>query len=188
VLNFRRYSLLFGTAVELERKCIVTSLKTSNFATIVAVLVFAFISLGQLPCCGAEGDKSDLNCDMAIRSPDSRPVQNVGDSEVLRGYKRGISHRIMRCWYPPKDGRHAVVRFYLNRKGEVSGLGLSVSSGDKFSDGAALNAVKHAQPFRAIPKQLPAPLEAEFNFKIYDDRNSLQKPPGLTLRAREVKN
>jgi TonB family protein len=81
-----------------------------------------------------------------------------------------------------------VVRFYLNRKGEVSGLGLSVSSGDKFSDEAALNAVKHAQPFSAIPKELPAPLEAEFNFKIYDDRDSLQKPPGLTLRAREVKN
>lgn len=63
-------------------------------------------------------------------------------------------------------------------------LFISESSGDKASDEAALNAVKHAQPFGAIPKELPAPLEAEFNFKIYEDRNSLQRPPGLTLRVR----
>ncbi len=162
-----------------------SSLKTNNFATIIAVLVFALISIGQLPSSGAEGDKSDLNCDMAVRSPDSRLVQSAGDSEVLRAYKRGISHRIKRCWYPPKDGRHPVVRFDLNRNGEVSNLGLSVSSGDKFSDEAALNAVKHAQPFRAIPKELPAPLEAEFNCQIYGNRNSRQKAPGLTLRVRE---
>jgi TonB family protein len=185
VLNFRRYSLLLGTAVELEIRCIVTSLKTSNLATIVAVLVFAFISLGQLPSCGAEGDKANVSCELEVSSTDSRPVQSAGDSEVLRAYRRGISHRIKRCWYPPKDGRHAVVRFSLSRNGEVSGLGLSVSSGDKFSDEAALNAVRHAQPFRAIPKELPAPLEAEFNFKIYDDRNFPQMAPGLTLRARE---
>ena len=162
-----------------------TSLKTSNLATIIAVLVFAFISLGQLPSFGAEGDKPDRNCDMAVVSPDSRPVQSAGDSEVLRGYGRGISQRIKRCWYPPKDGRHPVVRFSLNRNGEVSNLGLSVSSGDKFSDEAALNAVKHAQPFRAIPKELPAPLEAEFNCQIYGNPNSRQKAPGLTLRAHQ---
>jgi TonB family protein len=185
VLNFRRYSLLFGTSVELERSCIVNSLKRSNFATIVAVLVFAFISFGQLPCRGVEGDKANVSCELEHRSTDSRPVQSAGDSEVLRGYRRGISHRIMRCWYPPKDGRHPVVRFSLNRKGEVSNLGLSVSSGDKFSDEAALNAVKHAQPFRAIPKELPAPLEAEFNCQIYGNPNSRQKAPGLTLRAHQ---
>lgn len=159
-----------------------------NFVILVVVLMaLCCINVCHLPCCGAEGDKSDLNCDMAVRSPDSRLVQSAGDSEVLRAYKRGISHRIKRCWYPPKDGRHPVVRFDLNRNGEVSNLGLSVSSGDKFSDEAALNAVRHAQPFRAIPKELPAPLEAEFNCQIYGNPNSRQKAPGLTLRAREAK-
>lgn len=161
------------------------SLKTSNFATIVAVLAFASVSLSQLPCCGAEDDKANVGCESEDRSTDSRPVQSAGDSEVLRGYKRGISHRIMRCWYPPKDGRHPVVRFSLNRNGEVSNLGLAVRSGDKASDEAALNAVKHAQPFRAIPKELPAPLEAEFNCQIYGNRNSRQKLPGLTLHVHQ---
>jgi len=165
-------------------------LQLASYSVILVVVLMALccINICQLPCCSAEGDKANVGCELEVRSIDSRPVQSAGDSEVLRGYKRGISHRIMRCWYPPKDGRHPVVRFSLNRNGEVSNLGLSVSSGDKASDEAALNAVKHAQPFRAIPRGLPAPLEAEFNFKIYDDRNLLQKAPGLTLCAREVKN
>jgi TonB family protein len=145
------------------------------------------INFCQLPCCGAETEKANMSCELEDRSTDFRPLQSAGDSEVLRGYGRGISHWIKRCWYPPKDGRHPVVRFSLNRNGEVSNLGLSVSSGDRFSDEAAINAVKHAQPFRAIPKELPAPLEAEFNFKIYGNPNSRQKAPGLTLRACEVK-
>ena len=62
------------------------SLKTSNFATIVAVLAFASVSLSQLPCCGAEGDKANVGCESEDRSTDSRPVQSAGDSEVLRGY------------------------------------------------------------------------------------------------------
>lgn len=163
----------------------ILQLASNSVILVVVLMALCWSNICQLPCCGAEGDKANVGCESEDRSTDSRPVQSAGDSEVLRGYKRGISHRIMRCWYPPKDGRHPVVRFSLNRNGEVSNLGLSVTSGDKASDEAALNAVKHAQPFRAIPKELPAPLEAEFNCQIYGNRNSRQKLPGLTLRVHQ---
>lgn len=159
------------------------SLKTSNFATIVAVLAFASVSLSQLPCCGAEGDKADLKCELEHRSTDSRSNQNERYSRAMRVYKCDLEHRIKRRWFPPKDGSPAVVRFSLSRNGEASNVSLLISSGETFSDQAALNAVKLAQPFKAIPKELPAPLEAEFNFWLYS--NSGQKPPGLTLRVHQ---
>ena len=160
-----------------------TFLEISKFARVAAVFVFCFISLAQLPCCGAEDDKSDLKCELEHRSTDSRSNQNERYSRAMRVYKCDLEHRIKRRWFPPADGSPAVVRFSLSRKGEVSNVSLLISSGERFSDQAALNAVKLAQPFKAIPKDLPAPLEAEFNFWLYS--NSGQKPPGLTLRVHQ---
>lgn len=157
-----------------------------NFVILVVlVMALCCIKLCQLPGCGAEGDKASMSCELEDRSTDSRPAQSDRYSKSLRGYKCDLDHRIKRCWFPPKDGKPAVVRFNLSRKGEASNLVLLMSSGERFSDEAALNAVKLAQPFKAIPKELPAPLEAEFNFRLYS--NSGQKPPGLTLRAPVVK-
>lgn len=158
---------------------------TRNSAIVLATLLaFCSLNFSQLPCCGAESDDSKTHNKLV-----EHPAASIGApidkySEALRDYKRDLNRKIKRSWLPPKDGRHAVVRFSLNRNGEVGNLAISVSSGCMASDQSALNAVKLAQPFRAIPIELPAPLDAEFDFHSYVNEYSRQKPSGVSLRSR----
>lgn len=158
----------------------------TRFSVLVlaALLVFCCINFSQLPCCGAEGDDSKTNNELV-----EHPAAAIGApidkySEVLRAYKRDLNRKIKRSWFPPKDGSHAVVSFSLNRRGEVSNLAIYQSSGSMASDESALNAVKLAQPFRAIPMELPAPLDAKFDFQFYVNEYSFRMVPGVSLRSR----
>jgi TonB family protein len=135
-------------------------------------------------CFGADSEDSGKIYELVEQSANTTNVASNSYNKILGNYRTDLSRKIKRCWFPPKDGRGGVLRFTLNRSGEVSNLSLRFSSGITASDEAVLNAVRLAMPFKAVPPELPAPLEVELELRSYTSQPPKGKPDGMILRSR----
>lgn len=157
--------------------------KKSSFL-LMAIFVLGASNIVLCPCCGAESDLSRKSYELVEHATANGSIDSY--SEILGNYRKYLSRKIKRCWFPPKDGGGGVVRFVLERDGEVSNLSLCISSGMAAGDESVLKAVRLAQPFKIIPQELPAPLEVELDLHYYGSQLPDYKSPGLILRTREV--
>ena len=76
--------------------------------------------------------------------------------------------RVAKAWkqpaHPPAAGKKSVVQALLDRDGKLLDAAVSLESGSKRWDAAALAAVKKAAPFGPLPKGYPQEtLEAHFH-------------------------
>lgn len=97
----------------------------------------------------------------------SIPAPIAGTTDVDFGpYMADLQRRIKKCWFPPKgnETKRVVVVFKIHRSGELSHLLIEKSSGVAVADQAALEAVKRAVPFRALPTGAPDNIDIEFTF------------------------
>jgi periplasmic protein TonB len=83
-----------------------------------------------------------------------------------------LQRRVKRNWIPPEQGnsRRSVLRFSISRNGEVSNLRIGKSSGNPDSDAAAMDAVRRAAPFRALPtayKQRNIDIQFTFDINVF---------------------
>jgi len=96
-----------------------------------------------------------------------RELDRIATHDVdFHPYMADLSRRLKRAWFPPKDERNKVVavHFLVLRGGELALLSLDKSSGSAAADGAALEAVTKASPFRQLPAGSPAVVAIEFTF------------------------
>lgn len=93
--------------------------------------------------------------------------RRTGESGADFGpYMADLQRRTKRAWFPPKgeEQKRVVVVFNLGANGELIELRLDHSSGSAAADEAALNAVRHAAPFRPLPEGAKAPVGIQFTF------------------------
>ncbi len=71
-------------------------------------------------------------------------------------YQRKVFDKVSARWKPPREkpevGKKAVVQAVLRKDGTLESAVVSMESGAKAWDDAALQAVKRAAPFPALPK------------------------------------
>ena len=81
-------------------------------------------------------------------------------------YMNELQRRIKRAWKPPRgnESKRVIVNFKINSLGELSDLGIKVSSGTTVADQAALLAVQAAAPFNRLPPGAPSKVDIEFTF------------------------
>lgn len=157
--------------------------KKSSFL-LMAIFAVGASDIVFSPSCNAESDLLRKSYELVEHATANGSIDSY--SEILGNYRKYLSRKIRRCWFPPKDGRGGVVRFVLERDGEVSNLSLCIGSGMAASDESVLKAVRLAQPFKIIPPELPAPLEVELDLHCYGSQLPDYNSPGLILRMREV--
>ncbi len=88
---------------------------------------------------------------------------------IYDDYKKDIESRIDLTWLPEKsqDSREHQIKvvFMIASNGNVQNLSLLSSSGDKKLDAAAIEAIKKAAPFKALPETAPKLLDVQYIFR-----------------------
>lgn len=81
-------------------------------------------------------------------------------------YLLELQRRIRRAWMPPKmpSSKSAVITFTIGETGELLGLHLQRSSGDRAMDDAAIQAIKNSAPFQHLPPYSPDSVDVQFTF------------------------
>ncbi len=84
-------------------------------------------------------------------------------------YMKLVTRKIKQQWEPPDRGKSTktVLRFSLNKKGNLSDLKISSASGSRANDLSAERAVQNAVPFPASPPGADDPVDIEFTFDYY---------------------
>ena len=110
-----------------------------NFILILAIVFVSILLSGYV--CSAELNSNPNNSYSASQ-------------EDFSGYMNLLQGSIQKSWNPPDcmetDG-HALVKFSVNRQGNVYGVEVIESSGNIVFDESALEAIKKAAPFAHFP-------------------------------------
>ena len=109
----------------------------------------------------------------SIQAHAGTPDMKSYPSAELRdpGYHKSVHQKVGGVWQrpaqPPKEGSKAVVIATILRDGSLmEGPRLHMKSGSDAWDAAAIDAVKRASPFPALPKGYPrTSLEVHFHFE-----------------------
>ncbi len=94
------------------------------------------------------------------------------DTDDISPYLNQLQEQIRRQWIPEatQTSRRTVLHFIINRSGQMSNLEIAQPSGFEVTDEAALNAVKRAAPFGALPanyKHNVINIQFTFNIDVY---------------------
>ena len=102
-----------------------------------------------------------------------RPSLNVYFQSTLKdaAYQKAVFQKVAGTWAAPSSspavGKKCVVQAVLSRDGRVQNAFLSMESGVKAWDKAAVAAVEAASPFPPLPKSYEhRTLEAHFHFAV----------------------
>lgn len=133
------------------------------------------------------------------KPPAGKPKSQGGMSE--EAYMNNIQEKIGKTWKAPevkKAGKITVV-IPINKKGEVGDVQVKESSGDTDTDALAVQAVKDAAPFGALPAVFKDGLNLTYSFqlqpninvdpymdKLSDKVNNVWQPPVVARNARVV--
>ena len=107
------------------------------------------------------GGNPDFN-----RYKDRRPSTGSRGDMSFGPYMSKIQERIKQRWRPPKgsESRRIVVFFSINRDGSLANLKIVKSNGNALADQAAMDAVRNAAAFPALPIGSPPTIDIEFTF------------------------
>lgn len=104
---------------------------------------------------------------------EGRPSLNVYFQSTLKdaSYQRAVFQKVAGTWQAPAAspavGKKCVVQAVLSRDGRVQNAFVSMESGVKAWDKAALAAVEKSSPFPALPSTYEhKTLEAHFHFAV----------------------
>lgn len=94
------------------------------------------------------------------------PCMAASPSEPdFKPYMKHLQHMIKHDWLPPKSDKttKAVLKFKIDRQGDLSDIQVSSSSGNKSFDDAAIDTLRkfHADP---LPDGAPESVDIEFTF------------------------
>lgn len=102
-----------------------------------------------------------------------RPSLNVYFQSTLKddAYQKKVFAKVSAAWKAPKDlpeiGSKTVVQAVLGKDGKVTSAHVSMSSGSKGWDAAALSAVRTASPYDPLPPGYrPPTLEVHFHVSL----------------------
>jgi protein TonB len=102
-----------------------------------------------------------------------KPSLNVYFQKTLtdREYQKKVFEKVSKAWKMPSSlpavGKKAVVQAVITREGKLASAIVSMASGSKAWDEAALAAVKEAAPFGPLPAGYAYPsVEIHFNFAL----------------------
>ncbi|MGD9682915.1 MAG: TonB C-terminal domain-containing protein [Candidatus Obscuribacterales bacterium] len=95
-------------------------------------------------------------------------------------YMVNLQRQIKRHWFPPKGDktRYAKAKFKIKKDGALgSTITISEFSGIKRFDDAAIEAIKSASPFEALPDGSPDFVEIEFtfNYNVFQGKDQVKK-------------
>ncbi|WP_218079822.1 TonB family protein [Anthocerotibacter panamensis] len=115
---------------------------------------------------GGRGNSQLFNPD---RSGEGDPGIDSAQDVDFGPYMNQLQRRVKRAWFAPEqsNSRRTVLRFTIERNGQVSELKVSRSSGNATSDQAAIDAVRRAAPFPPLPSAYRGDeIEITFTFDI----------------------
>lgn len=114
-------------------------------------------------------------------APGRDSVATKAGTPDFSAYMAELQRRIKKNWFPPKDGesRKITVQFKVALDGAMSDLRVTRSSGLGLCDQAAVSAIEHAAPFRALPKDAQDSVDIEFTF----DYNVFTGRDGQNIRT-----
>ena len=86
-------------------------------------------------------------------------------------FQKAAFEKVLAAWKPkgpsPAAGKKAVVVATIGKDGKLVGLEFNLKTGSEAFDGAALDAVKKAAPFKPLPKGYPqSSLEVHWHFEV----------------------
>jgi len=114
------------------------------------------------------GGKLSPQGDKVIPQMDLESARALANRKVdFRPYMEDLQRRIKRAWLPPNkehERDRVIVVFKIHNDGALTNLRLDKSSGERFTDQAALQAVEHASPFRPLPDGAAENVDIEFRF------------------------
>jgi TonB family protein len=81
-------------------------------------------------------------------------------------YLETVNHRINSFWHPPVEGLgdDVILKFKIDKAGNLMGYSLQKSSGDPQADRAAIAALKKASPFQPLPSGNRQFINVEMSF------------------------
>ena len=96
------------------------------------------------------------------RAPSTASIPDIS----FGPYMSKIQEKIKQRWRPPKgsESKRIVVFFSINRDGSLSNLKISQTNATSLANDAALNAIRNAAPFAALPVGSPPSIDIEFTF------------------------
>lgn len=96
------------------------------------------------------------------RAPSAASIPDIS----FGPYMSKIQEKIKQRWRPPKDSesKRIVVFFSINRDGSLANLKISQTNANSLANDAALNAIRDAAPFPALPAGSPQSIDIEFTF------------------------
>lgn len=102
-----------------------------------------------------------------------KPSLNVYFQKTLTdtAYQKKVFEKVAEVWKmpasPPAVGKKTVVQAVITKEGKLASAMVSMASGSRAWDDAALAAVKAAAPFGALPKEYAYPsVEIHFHFAL----------------------
>ena len=102
-----------------------------------------------------------------------KPSLNVYFQKTLTdtAYQKRIFDKVAKAWQMPATlpavGKKAVVQAVISKEGKLASAMVSMASGSRAWDEAALAAVKAATPFEPLPKGYAYPsVEVHFHFAL----------------------
>ncbi len=101
---------------------------------------------------------------VAMEPPSQFLIAQVPD-DVGR-FMKDVDQRIKKCWKPPKGTEHKQVKvqFEVLKDGTIKHVTIVQTSHIRACDAAALNAVRAAGPFKAVPDEYDKPISIEITF------------------------
>lgn len=133
----------------------------------------------------AKLEKQRVDAENAARAfvfTDEEPVEgsNKQGNVDFGPYMNNLSRLIKKHWKLTKfdQDRLVVVTFRVTKEGDMSDLKLATTSGTEKADEAALEAVRIAAPFPALPAGAPSFVDIQFTFdyKLGAKKKPLSKP------------
>ncbi|MBC8000194.1 MAG: TonB C-terminal domain-containing protein [Leptolyngbya sp.] len=94
------------------------------------------------------------------------PTVTSSTQDIYGTYMASLQNKLRQAWLPPlgKENMKVSVLFHISKSGAVSGLVVTRPSGAPDADLAALNAVRTAAPFGALPEGAKDPTPIQFTF------------------------
>jgi TonB family protein len=160
----------------------------------IALLILAFSAFGQ----NAAGPPSSVisqNLPVA-----GSPIEVLTDTQGVDFgvYVKDAMRSIRRHWYPliPQSAfvptlerGTAVMEFAIQRDGQLTGLHVTSSSGDKALDSAAYGGIAHSNPFPPLPSEFKGPfLGLRVKFIYNQQSREVQDTIGLPAASLASKN
>lgn len=128
----------------------------SRFPT--AMILYLVLITSSYRAVHAETEEKQKWTGHVVQSPpaskpaNEKPAAPVAPSAALQPYMQNLGRKIKHNWFPPTClSKVTVIRFAINKDGELVSSKIVKSCGIQIGDDAAMRAIRNAAPYKPLP-------------------------------------